>query len=252
MAEGNEEKKIEEEPKEKVDSEQKETLTRAEHESVMEQRLKEQYDKLNAVLSEKGAEIQKLKEGQMVQPPTSSMSPTAIQIMLDEMKAQATELGQPNPRIAQLEAALTVEKRKEAMRMQYARQEQVTKGEKEKIEEKFKAKNLDPNDEAYADVWDAFELARNYTGDFDIAHRKADRILKKAKPKEEEEAKEKDASKEEMKRKIYEEEGLLKSPSGGPSGATANWEEVRDAFIKNPSNPRVFERYNEMRKQRER
>lgn len=71
---------------------------------------KEEFDRINPILSQQGADLKKLKE-----------QPSRIkrdEILLDEMKARATETGDSNPRIAILEAELVEEKRLEADKKQ--------------------------------------------------------------------------------------------------------------------------------------
>ena len=66
---------------------------------------KEEFDRINPILSQQGADLKKFRE----QPQPSRIK--RDEIYLDEMKARATETGEPNPRIAILETELAEERK---------------------------------------------------------------------------------------------------------------------------------------------
>lgn len=179
------------------------------------------YKKSQKVISKKDEELKALREqaGQFGQP---SMSPTVAEGMLELLEAQQVELGERNPNIAKLKAQITVERQKEAQQQQWAQWQKVVSQQKEKLDravEAAQALGLNPDDEALEDVYEAFEDAAEFTGRFERAHKKLEKIAKKGKPKVESKETEEE-SEEEKERKILEKHGLLTSEAGGPSASS--------------------------------
>lgn len=202
-----------------------------------------EYQGIQRIIAKKDQEIEYLR-GQTSKPRTST---PAYKALLDALEAGQDALGEPNPKLTLAKQIIAEEEKREAQEVVYRQQEAIANKAKDDLANKIKEANLNPEDEMFDDVWDAWDLSNALDGKFERAERKLSRILKNVKPPEK-----KEEDEEEIARKVLEKKGLLKSETGGPSGVSADWEQVRADFIKNPSNPRVFERYDKMRKERER
>jgi len=133
--------------------------------------------------------------------------------------------GEENPKVKALKEQLAYEER-------LSRQEQVTQENKQKMEDKIKSAGLNPEDDEFDNVWDAFELAASLDGKFERAEKRLERVLGRKKPSETvKNEKQKQDSEEEIARKVMERKGLLVSDNGLPSGSGGSFNEVEQAFI---------------------
>lgn len=172
----------------------------------------EVYKGIQRTLSKKDTEIQELQKKLSQPSPTGSKFKETV---LADMRARATELGEPNPKIAELETELAIEKQQDNER----RKDVITQGHREKFEQKIKDAGLDPDNESFDRVWDAVKIARSVDGKFEEAEARLDRVLAKVKPvKVESETEDKETKlREEIEREVLEKHGLLKTETGGPS-----------------------------------
>lgn len=186
------------------------------------QELEKQYKGIQNVVSKKDKRIEEL-EGQATQLPTSN---PVVKGILDEIERQGREYGEGDTnaqaRIASLRNQLAQEEAKQMQAKQVQYQENFSKQEREKLDKVITEAGLDPSDDMFTDVDEAFLMAKNYLGPegFEIAHRKLTRILKNAKPpvKSKETEDKHKAEVDEAAREELEKRGLLKAPPGGPSG----------------------------------
>lgn len=198
----------------------------------------EKYQGIQRTIAKKDQEIERLRK--QAPEPTSSDDRIA-EIILQEKKRRQAELGEVDPTIPQLEAELAERKRRAAQATQFAKQEAIVKDERAKLDKKITDAGLDPNDDRFLDVDESFNLAAAYTGNFEIANKKLDRILKQVKPKGENvekpkegetEAEKIDRLAEEKARKMLEEKGLLTTETGGPSASSPSVAEARAKFAR--------------------
>lgn len=196
---------------------QTKTYTQQELDVLVARAKQEEEDKYKGfqrVVSAREKEIETLKQ-KVAQPSRASK---ATEVILEELKARQAEEGIVNPRIAQLEAEIAREKQLEW-------QTQVTQQYEARFNQRIKDAGLDPNDETLEDFRDALEDAKE-DGRFGKAERKLDKILTTIKPPEPKEkvteTEEDKFSKrlEEAKRQWMEEQGLLKTETGGPSASS--------------------------------
>ena len=174
-------------------------------------------------------------------PTPTSGDVRVLEILLEDKVRQQEETGVPDRMVPILQAEITGKRQQEFQQSQMLQWQARVEQEEERFNQKIEELELDPNDEKLEDAKDAFDLATRFTGDFERAHRKLDRI--KIPPKEGKEKTVKkgvrledlsDEDKEELKRQVYENDELLKSPKGEPSGAgqmTFTREQIRDMSI---------------------
>lgn len=181
------------------------------HLILADEKAKDGYKAIQRTVADREREIREL-QSQPVQSKTS-------QILLEEMKLRQTESGERNPRIAELETELTTERRREANTKQQAYQQSFIVQKRGEIEQKIKAAGLNPDDEMFNSVNDAFEVA-SYTGQFEATEARLDKVLSKQKPPEKKEDKAKyEADVEEGVRKKLAEDEQLVTETGSPSGS---------------------------------
>ena len=175
--------------------------------------------------------------------------------MLEEMKASQEYSGTLNPRIAQLESLLTVEKQKQTQDEAKQRMESYTQTYRQKINQKIIDSGQNPEDGKFDDVWEAFDIAYAVDGKFERAEKKLGRILEKkpeVKPsgiKETEEERIERLAEEKSNAKLKD-LGYLNIEEGGPSAGETRWETVRDKYIEDPDNPKNKAEYHRMRIER--
>ena len=203
-----------------------------------------EYQGIQRTVAAKDREIKKLKE-QTAQPSGRTRS---TEIQLEDMKARQQETGEPNPRIAMLEAELQRE-----MRTDYV--ERTTREAREKLDRKIVEAGYDPSDKMFRPVNKEFRLAYRLDGEFGYADELLDEILadvkQETKPPEGEKKKtfsEEDV--EELKRRWMEEQGLLSTSDGGPSGSPDEWETLRLKYGEGTATRAEKERYLVMRRER--
>jgi len=195
------------------------SYSQQEVDALKEETKRAEFERMNAVLIQKGVEIKRL-EGQLAQTSKPAEEDLA-EILLQERKGKASEYGEEDTLIPKLEGILA--KRKEAQKQA---QLQAYYSKADAIYKKA--------EEAYGeDDVDSLHAIRTLirAGDFDLAEKK----IAKVKPKEEKkEAEPKDTSpfvSEEAKRKWMEEHGLLESETASPSGGgmmTFTTEQIAD------------------------
>ncbi len=212
--------KGEETPKESIEEPKEpetppDTLTQEEHEAKLKEALKEQYDELNVTLSKQGADLKRLRE-QAIQPSTTPrIGSKALEVLKADMEARQ-EFGEPNPRVALLEAEIVKERQREAQAVQ--EQTRVVQETIDGYRKRVEGLGLSENDEEYWEVHDLVTEGKYQRADIKL------KKLEGAKPpesKEQGEAEEDSFEKrlEEEKRKWMEEKGLLESETTTPSGS---------------------------------
>ena len=203
----------------------------------------EKYKGFQRTVSKRERENAELKK-QLEQPNTSSSVGTQ-ELMLEMLKGQQGD--EPNPRVAQLESALAVEKQREAQNTAYKKQQAGALDKRSELEQQIIDAGHDPDDEAFEEVFEAWEVANIMDGKFERADRKLARTLKNLKPQETTETQTPDIDKirEEVRRQVMEENGLLKTDTGGPSGQGMTWETIQRAYAQGDVS---YDRYAEERR----
>jgi len=179
---------------------------------------KEEFNRTNSLLSEQGAKIKRLEE-QLSQP-----SPSRIkrdELLLDDMKARQTETGEVNPRIAQLEAEIEAERKRDNIAQQaHTKQVQETIGGYQK---RVEVLGLGEDD---LDYWEIKGWVEK--GEYKPAELKLRKLEKEKKPVETDKSKE---TEEDRVKKLVKEgidaglkvemdkRGMLNSDNNLPSGA---------------------------------
>lgn len=208
VAPGEVEEPVAEAPSKTLSQEEVDTLILAARETAR----KEEFNRLNSIMSEQGAELKRLKE-QSVQPPsTPRMGSKTLEVLVEDMKARQTDYGESNPRIAMLEAEIAQVKQQEAEETQRKiRQiQEAVAGYQRRTE----TLGLSETDEEY---WELRDLVTE--GKYQRAEIKLKKLeAAKVKPKEEAVVDASPFISEEAKRKWMEEHGLLESEAGLPSG----------------------------------
>lgn len=200
------------------------------------------YQGIQRVVSKKDQEIERLRKAQ----PRETGDDTLLEVMLQDRRSKATELGEPDPVIARLETELAQRKRKQTQEAQLRWQEQVTQQHREKFDQRIQEAGLDPNDERLDDFQDAFEDAQE-DGRFGKAERKLNRILSKVKEPKGKGKSETDEERierlaEEKLRAKMEEQGLLITETGGPSASSGSWLEFEKRYIAGKVPPEEYEK----------
>ncbi len=232
-------------------------LSLDEVDSLIKKARQEEFDRLNNLLSRQGAELKRLKEEMRPRISQPSFHRDGVtEVMLQEMRDRVKETGEPNPRIAQLEAMLAQEKAREAQLADAQWRDEFANQEKEELEQDIKDVGLKPDDPLFDVVWDEWDKDKAH-GAFDRAHRKLDRILRsKSKPVQESKVSEpekKELSSEEKEeivrqyliskgRNVTETRNPTASKGGlsaeefakmSPEGRLANIGKMRESFNKN-------------------
>lgn len=177
------------------------------------------YKGYQRTVAQREREIEQLKKQQATLP-QPSFSPSIANEIVALLEAQQSELGEPNPRIAYLKGLLAVEQQKEWQRQQQTQWDTHVAEEETELSEEIESRGLNPQDEKLKAVQEAFQDAAKRTGNFTKAYRLLDRVTKETKPKVEEKKVEVPEEIDEEKiRKYLEKKGMLKSDTGGPSGA---------------------------------
>lgn len=196
--------------------------------------LKEQYDKINARLSEKGARIRELEQ-KVVPKVSTSGTAQALQEMIGAIEAQAREVGGEISSATQVK--LNAARQQLAMVERdavFEKQEVVTNQVIVDLRSKCEDAGEDPDDPKFDSVWDAIQIAKLSDGNFDRAKSRTDRILKQVKPPEDKKGAEPkepeltDEQTERVVRKWKDKHGELQTHEGAPSGASGS----DDEFIK--------------------
>lgn len=191
------------------------------------------------------------------QQPTTQFQSTddtrALEFMIEAEKQRESESGVPSPLRSQLEVEVARRRQLSTQQKMWQDWQGEIQNQEDALTKKLEDGGVDPNSPEAIPVWESFAMARQH-GDFSFANKKADSII--GKPKKETKAEKEESEEEKQKRWIDEGKrqaleggGVLNIPAGGPSGASPRWEEIRAAYIKNPSDPKVKERYMEARKE---
>lgn len=216
--------------------------------TAVEKAHKEEFDRVNRLLSQQGADLKRLRDAEGRQPSTETQTMKAL---INEMERLKDESGDPESkgRLQALKAQIVYEEQKQG-------RESYTKTWRDRLEQKIKDANLSPTDEQFDEVWDAFDLTYAVDGKFERADKKLDKVIKAIKPVSKEEkpvAKtEKTYTQAELaeeKRKWMEEKGLLKTEPGQPSGASASRKQIIADYSKNPRDPVAKKAYMDLRRE---
>lgn len=222
---------------------QERTFTQADIEAAIEKARDEELQKYKGIqrtIAQKDKEIASLKK--LSESKQSGISLAPYEIMLEEMKTRANELGETNPRITQLETMLNIERRKETELKQREAVEQITQTWRDKLETRIAEANLDPKDERFDDMWESFDITYGVDGKFERVEKKLDRILKGVTKEVKPESKKTEAPiaddiekkvqarLAEERRKWMEENNLLEKETGQPSGVSRSWEQTQKDY----------------------
>ncbi len=195
--------------------EEVDALIATREEVAAEEARKAEFDRLNPIMSKQGADLKRLQE----QPQPSRIK--RDEIYLDEMKARATETGEPNPRIAILETELAEERRLDAEKKQ-----ELIRGVQETINSYAKRTETVGLTEGDLDYWHIKRWVEN--GDY----KPAELLLKKLEKEKPVEDKPKETEAERVKRLVDEgvlakmkEKNMLNTDINAPSGAGSSDEE---------------------------
>ncbi len=180
-----------------------------------------------AQVTKKAQELQRL-QSQLQKPAQSNVSSELLKLY--------EEQDPTNPRIQSLKAQLAREE-------QWARQNQITSDAKGGLEQKIREKGLDPEDEQFDSVWDAFIMAEVKDGNFTRADKRLDRILGRQKSPEikEQPKKSEEVNEEEVARKYLEKKGLLTSETGHPSASGKSFQQFESDFISGKVDRQTYE-----------
>ncbi len=227
-------------PEQEPQQETEKTYTQAE----VDEALKGQYNTLNTKLSAQGAEIatQRAEIARFKAQPPQDM--TAHKAVLTAMESAQVE-GEVNPQLQQAKArvsAIEVQQQRDA---QLAKQDAVADGHKAEITKRIRDAGLDPEDEQFEGVMDAFEYGRDVTGVFDKADSRLTRILTKLKP--EEQPRDLKADIQEGIRAAMEKQGLLKVDGVTPAANKGDEEAIRERYINDPTNKENIEAWEPIR-----
>jgi len=226
------------EPQEPESEAQTGTLTQEERDEILKQARDEafeQYKGIQRVIAQKDKEIAALKR--LADSKSTTTSLARDEILLAEMKARQTEFGESNPRIAQLETALALERQHDQQAQQEMQREQYTQTWREKLEQRISSSGLDPEGEQFEDFWDYFQDRYRVDGEFERADKKLDRILKGVKPVEKPGVKKEnpevnlDEIRKEERRKVMDEYGLLETDTSLPSGVNRDFQAIESDFV---------------------
>jgi len=171
--------------------------------------------------------------------PQSGVNPELLEVM----KSQADGDPEQLERIRRLGIQLEQEKQSLAQKQRQQMIEEENTDQRKQLDDKIREAGFDPTDDMFVDVDESFVNASMITGNFDIVHRKLDRVLKSVKkPEVESEERKKERAKREQ-----EEQGNLRSPERiAPSAISKripNKREDLNDFIKGLTD----EEYAEMR-----
>lgn len=195
--------------------------------------LKKQYDQLNTKLSTQGQELKKLRE-QVATPPTPVQPSRSAELILEVLKGQQQTDGEPNPRIAVLEQALAQEKLDVARDAKFQEQQREALAERGKLEARIEEAGHDPSTRDFDDIWDDWDDRNKIDANWARTNRKLTRVLEDLAPKAEPKAevKSEDKAKDEAARAEAEEEGALKTETGGPSASGLSDEAFKQSYIR--------------------
>lgn len=179
---------------------------------------------LQTEVERKETVIQRLQKRKPEEQPRQGDDLFFAKQFLQDKERRAREDQQFDPEIPVLRQELA---RREAVAQQQ-RMWQDWQGEIQNQEDvltkKLEDAGINPGSPEAIPVWESFAMAKQHA-DFSFANKKADLLIDQAKPKETKGEKKgakladlSDEDKEELERQVYEKEGLLKSPTGGPSG----------------------------------
>lgn len=213
-----------------------EYITKDQHEAQQ----KELYDKLNATLSKQGAENKRLKQEldsfKTQPPPIDTTAFVQESIALENLKNQAREDPTVNAQVTQQQAKVDALSRAKTAAETKLKIDKENAEQRVKLEEQITEAGLNPDDDSFEGVWDAFDFASAIDGNFAKAQRKLDRALKKEKPVEETksqtptETPNEDKIREDERLKVMREHGLLVTDDGGPSASSASWAKFQDDY----------------------
>ena len=182
----------------------------------------EQYKGIQRAVDKKDKRIAELEKSA---PPPVATGVSANKAVIDAL--EEGDYTKARAAIAQEEQRQTTESQRQ---VQLQRQATVTREKQEELSDKITTANLDPDDEMFDRVWDAFKYARDVDGDFTDAEKRLNRVLSKQSPKETKDKPEVSTDVQEAARKMLAEKGLLKTETGGPSASAMSWVDFEKAF----------------------
>ena len=170
----------------------------------------------------KGEALRTRQTTQFTPTPQSTGDIRVLEILLEDKIRQQQETGVPDAMVPIIQAEITAKRQREFQQNQMAQWQARVNQEEATFSQKIDELGLDPDDEKLEDARDAFDMAAKFTGDFERAYRKLDKVVKQVEPKAEAKAESEETKKqkwiEEGKRQALEEKGVLNIPSGMPSG----------------------------------
>ena len=186
----------------------------------------EEFKGIQRVVTQKDQIIKGLQS--QGQPQATSAPSQASTMMLELLKQQAGESGDPAAmgRIQQIELAMRHEAANFAKQSQQKRIQEEDANARAELEQKIAVAGLDPKDSMFRPVWSEYKIARLADGDWSEARAALDEIMSKATKKGAEPNKEKEVETEAQIRERLEKEyrdkletaGLLQPEKVTPTG----------------------------------
>jgi len=220
------------------------TYTQEEYDALQVQIKEEElakYQGLQRVVSQKDQKIKEL-EARAIQPPTTFRGGSKVgELLLQEMRARQTEYGEPNPRIAELEAEIAKERQQELaeQQAQYRQLKETIDGYRKRTENI----GLTEDDEEYWEIHDLVTEQKFKRADIKLKKLEEAKVKPEPKSKETEDERIERLAEEKLRAKM-EEKGLLSSEPSGPSAGSERtftaeqiadrkfYEEHREAILK--------------------
>lgn len=169
---------VEEEPK--AEEPQTKNFTQEEVDALVEETRnieQEKYKGIQRSISKKDIQIEALQKQSSAPAQTDD---DLLGMLVSSMKGKQNEYGETDPTIANLEKELASRKQRKQQEGQQVQWESYCTTEKAKMDARITEAGLDPDDERFETVDDAFAIARTTTADFSNAQKRLDRILNRA------------------------------------------------------------------------
>ena len=224
------------------------TYKKTEVDTLIKTALEDEYKKFNKSQTRLGEENKKLREqidrlSQVPKTASPSSDDKVYELLLQDKKRKASELGESDPMISVLEQELSERRQRrtrEAYESQMHQQEQRRTNEHEKIRRQIVDAGLDPEDDMFDSVYNSVDIAYaiatgadSFADGVKKAYTKLERVMSKVKPESTETKPSRIEELEtELKRLKLENEGKLKSDKGIPAGEVLSFQQFEEQYIK--------------------
>lgn len=190
--------------------EEVDTLVATREELAAEIARKAEFDRLNPIMSQQGADLKRLQREQSQPSKRSSVD----KIHLAEMEAREKDTGETNPRIAQLKAEIAEEEKREvdAQQTRIRETQETISGYQKRVE----VLGLTEDSEDYLDIKDWVESGKYPRAEVRLKKLEKGKPVEKPKETEDERV---NRLVEEKLRAEMEKKGMLSSDTGSPSGS---------------------------------